>query len=169
MAILALLLAASAVGPNDGKVVAHDDWHALSIYGVAGDGSGPTYLQVHAGDLDGDGIADDAVVRLTCAAGKLSTAHFVHEVKSPRDAASGMASGKRMHKPITITKEWGPAPPMLMAMKPSYDVKKVEGTGARLAADGWAPLPLANADGLCPVAETAAKKATKTRSNIQNN
>src|SRR5688500_4743091 len=103
MTILALLLAASAVGPTDGKVVGLDDWHALSIYGVAGDGSGPAYLQVHAGDLDGDGIADDAVVRLTCAAGKLSAAHFHHEVKSPRDAASGLASGKRMHKPITIT------------------------------------------------------------------
>ena len=168
MLILALI-AAAAVAPGDGKTMALDDWHAMTIYGVAGDGSGPTYLQVHAGDLDGDGIADDAVVRLTCATGKLSAAHFLHEVKSPRDAASGMASGKRMHKPVTITKEWGPAPPMLTAMKPTYDVKKVEGTGARLAADGWAPMTLSNADGLCPAAETAAKRATKTRSNIQNN
>ena len=167
MLILALI-AAAAVAPGDGKTMALDDWHALSIYGVAGDGSGPTYLQVHAGDLDGDGIADDAVVRLTCAAGKLSAVHFLHEVKSPRDSASGLATGKRMHKPITIVKEWGPATPQLMAMKPTYDVKKVEGTGARTAPGEWAPLTVANADGLCPAADVA-RRATKTRSNIQNN
>ena len=29
-----------------------------------------------------------------------------HEVKSPRDAASGLATGKRMHKPFVITMSW---------------------------------------------------------------
>ena len=48
---------------------------------------------------------------------------------SPRDAASGQATGKRMHKPFTIVKEWGAATPQLMAMKTGYDIKKVEGTG----------------------------------------
>lgn len=28
------------------------------------------------------------------------------EVKSPRDVASGQSSGKRMHKPFVITKDW---------------------------------------------------------------
>jgi hypothetical protein len=28
-------------------------------------------------------------------------------VVAPRDVSTGMASGKRIHKPITITKEWG--------------------------------------------------------------
>lgn len=28
-----------------------------------------------------------------------------HEILSPRDAASGIATGKRMHKPFVITKE----------------------------------------------------------------
>jgi type VI protein secretion system component Hcp len=32
---------------------------------------------------------------------------------APRDAASGVASGKRMHKPVTIVKEWGAASPNL--------------------------------------------------------
>ena len=32
---------------------------------------------------------------------------FHYEVTAPRDAASGMATGKRMHKPITIVKEFG--------------------------------------------------------------
>ena len=164
MLILALIAAAA---PGDGKTMALDDWHAMSIYGVAGDASGPTYLQVHAGDLDGDGVADDVVVRLTCAAGKLSAVHFLHEVKSPRDSASGQASGKRMHKPITITKEWGPSTPMLNKVRPTYNVKSME--GSRVASDGWAPMSLASADGLCPAAEEAARRAVKTRSNIQNN
>ena len=166
MTILALLVAAAAVGPTDGKVAGLDDWHAMTIYGVAGDKSGPTYLQVHAGDLDGDGLPDDAVVRLTCAAGELRTAHYT--VKSPRDSASGQATGKRMHKPVTITKEWGAATPQLMQVKPRYDVKAAK--GARMTSDGggWTSLKLANAEGLCPATE-AAVTATKTRSNIQNN
>jgi type VI protein secretion system component Hcp len=36
------------------------------------------------------------------------------EVKSPRDIATGQASGKRMHKPFTITKEFDKASPILM-------------------------------------------------------
>lgn len=166
MYLLALIAALAAAGDRDGKTMAADDWHALSIYGVAGDGSGPTYLQVHAGDLDGDGLPDDAVVRLTCAAGQLQAAHY--NVKSPRDSASGMASGKRMHKPITVTKEWDAATPQLMKVKPTYNIK--EAKGARMMADGggWTSLALANADGLC-TASQAAVKATKTRSNIQNN
>jgi len=32
---------------------------------------------------------------------------FSYEVTSPRDAASGLATGKRQHTPVTFTKEWG--------------------------------------------------------------
>jgi len=32
---------------------------------------------------------------------------------APRDAASGLPTGKRMHKPMTIVKEWGKASPKL--------------------------------------------------------
>jgi type VI secretion system secreted protein Hcp len=39
---------------------------------------------------------------------------FSHEVVSPRDAASGRATGKRQHKPLTITKEIDKASPLLM-------------------------------------------------------
>lgn len=167
MYLLALIAALAAAGDRDGKTMAVDDWHALSIYGVAGDGSGPTYLQVHAGDLDGDGLPDDAVVRLTCAAGQLQAAHY--NVKSPRDSASGMASGKRTHHPVTFVKEWGAASPQLKAMKPTYDVKMAK--GARMTSDGggWTAIRLGNADGLCAAAAAAAKVVTKTSSNIQNN
>ena len=34
-------------------------------------------------------------------------------IVSPRDAASGLPTGKRMHKPMTIIKEWGAASPKL--------------------------------------------------------
>jgi len=34
---------------------------------------------------------------------------FSYGVTSPRDPASGLATGRRQHKPITIYKEWGVA------------------------------------------------------------
>jgi type VI secretion system secreted protein Hcp len=39
---------------------------------------------------------------------------FSETVESPRDAATGQASGKRQHKPIKITKEVGAASPQLL-------------------------------------------------------
>jgi type VI secretion system secreted protein Hcp len=38
---------------------------------------------------------------------------FAYQVTSPRDMATGQASGKRQHSPIVITKEWGAASPQL--------------------------------------------------------
>lgn len=34
-----------------------------------------------------------------------------HEIVSPRDAASGLPTGKRQHKPISVTVQFGPATP----------------------------------------------------------
>jgi len=39
-----------------------------------------------------------------------------HEIVSPRDAASGLATGKRMHKPFFITKEVDKSSPLLYKM-----------------------------------------------------
>jgi type VI secretion system secreted protein Hcp len=36
-----------------------------------------------------------------------------HDIISPRDAASGLPTGKRMHKPFTITKELDKSSPLL--------------------------------------------------------
>jgi len=38
---------------------------------------------------------------------------FSYEVSSPRDAATGQATGKRQHRPVTITKEWGASSPQI--------------------------------------------------------
>lgn len=157
-----LLLVANAA------MAASADYY-LKIDAVGRDPGGPIYMKAHSsGDLDGDGRADDIIIRMDCAAGVMHTAQY--QVTSPRDAASGQASGKRMHKPFKIVKEWGAATPQLMAMKTGYDVKKVEGTGARaktMMEDSWSPISLSNSEELCAAA--AAAKVTKTRSNIQNN
>jgi hypothetical protein len=141
----------------------------INIQGVLREApAGPIYLHVSAGDLDGDGLADEAFVRLVCADGMVKQAAY--SVKAPRDSASGMASGKRTHKPVTFVKEWGPSTPQLRAITPTYDVKKVEGARAKtMAEDSWTPISLSNADGLCDAAAAAAKVVTKTSSNIQNN
>jgi type VI secretion system secreted protein Hcp len=45
--------------------------------------------------------------------GKIAGLKFHYDVLSPRDPATGMATGKRQHKPVMITKEWGAASPQL--------------------------------------------------------
>ncbi len=42
-------------------------------------------------------------------------------VTSPRDAASGLPTGKRMHKPLTITKELDKTTPLLSFTAPAND------------------------------------------------
>lgn len=162
------LIASGLLLMANAAMAASADYY-LKFDAVGRDPDGPTYLKAHSSvDLDGDGLADDVVIRIDCAAGTLHSADY--RVTGPRDAASGQASGKRMHKPFTIVKEWGAATPQLTAMKTGYDIKKVEGTGARAKTtmeDSWNPISLSNSEELCATA--AAAKVTKTRSNIQNN
>jgi type VI secretion system secreted protein Hcp len=46
------------------------------------------------------------------------------KVTSPRDVATGQASGKRQHLPIKITKEWGPASPQIFQSLCTNEVLK---------------------------------------------
>ena len=48
--------------------------------------------------------------------GKIMVIAVSHEIVSPRDAASGLPTGKRMHKPLVITKELDKASPLLLQM-----------------------------------------------------
>ncbi|MFT3936967.1 MAG: hypothetical protein QM726_25295 [Chitinophagaceae bacterium] len=71
------------------------------------------------GDVDGDGIEDNAVITPRDAASGMPTGKRMHKpivitkeldkrnslVTTPRDAASGLPTGKRMHKPFVITAE----------------------------------------------------------------
>ena len=42
---------------------------------------------------------------------KLTGISFHYGVQSPRDAASGVARGRRTHDPVTFVKEWGASSP----------------------------------------------------------
>ena len=60
---------------------------------------------------------------------------YSHEVVSPRDAASGLPTGKRMHKPITITKEIDKASPIL------YNILVNNELITEFELDFWRPSP----------------------------
>lgn len=62
---------------------------------------------------------------------------FLYEVTSPRDLASGQASGKRQHKPIEIIKEWGASSPQLLSALANNEVLElVEFEFEKVGADG---------------------------------
>jgi type VI secretion system secreted protein Hcp len=42
---------------------------------------------------------------------KIAAVAFSYEVTSPRDVATGQASGRRQHGPVTFVKAWGAASP----------------------------------------------------------
>jgi len=46
------------------------------------------------------------------------------QLSSPRDAATGQASGKRQWKPLTVTKEWGPSSPQIFQALATNEVLK---------------------------------------------
>ncbi len=105
-------------GPNgviDGgsKDPAHMNWVAVS--------------SVLGGDLNGEAMADQGAADKSKSAsdswsaptskqaiGSQSSGAGAGKVTAPRDMATGMATGKRMHKPFTITKEVDKASPLLM-------------------------------------------------------
>ena len=62
---------------------------------------------------------------------------FQYEVTSPRDAATGQATGRRMHKPVVITKEWDAASPQLFqALVTNENLPHVDLQFVRTAPDG---------------------------------
>ncbi len=67
------------------------------------------YLHVKGkiqGDIKGDVVEKgrEGLIKVTA---------FQHDIVSPRDVASGQATGKRQHKPLVITKELDKASPLL--------------------------------------------------------
>ena len=47
--------------------------------------------------------------------GKIQVIAVSHDIQSPRDPASGLPTGKRMHKPFVITKELDKSTPLLFS------------------------------------------------------
>lgn len=126
---IAFLLAAQAAAPAN--------TNSLTVEQQAGADGAMRHYRVAAGDLNGDGKADKAELQLRCDGGLATDATL-----------TPLATGKRQHKPITITKEWGAATPQLSQAKVGYDVKKVEGSGAK-AAGGGIPVTLYGSAPLC--------------------
>jgi type VI secretion system secreted protein Hcp len=62
-----------------------------------------------------------------------------HEIISPRDAASGLPSGKRQHKPFTITKQVDSASPVLFEAAIKGDPLAVEVTSFERTGARWRP------------------------------
>lgn len=55
---------------------------------------------------------------------KLEAWNLGHAISSPRDAATGQASGRRQHGPLTITKAWGAATPQIFQALVTNEVLK---------------------------------------------
>ena len=106
-----------------------------------------------------DGLAPGKYSVLVCdAQGKVipTTTRLEYDVRSPRDVATGQASGKRMHKPLSITMELGRS--AAPAGATAANEIAIDEPGVQLAI------------GVSPAAVDAAlMKITKSRSNIQNN
>jgi hypothetical protein len=136
---------------------------SFTVTDVAAAGSGAvTYLRVATPDYDDDGKLDVAYLRLVCTGGAAT------EVASWSWGAS--QTGMRSSGPPGAPKEWSPASPQLRALTASYLKKKLDrsaGKAMNADAGGWTRVTLSGGEGLCPAADGV--KATKSRSNIQNN
>jgi type VI secretion system secreted protein Hcp len=54
--------------------------------------------------------------------GQIAVYAYHHEVISPRDSASGLPTGKRQHKPLSITKEIDKSTPLLLRVLVTNEV-----------------------------------------------
>lgn len=157
-----------------GAALLAPDLSGFTIDGVAApDAEGMIPLSVATGDLDGDGAADRGTLLVRCSGSSVADALYA-DVKTARDAGSGLATGKRTYVAPHVFESAGPR---LSAMKLHWDLK--EAKGARVIAgfmskkgyDYYQAVSLKDVPGLCAAAsaQAARVKATKTRSNIQNN
>jgi hypothetical protein len=123
----------------------------LQIKGAKGEAR---VVQCAAGACVVDGLAVGQYSVLVCdAQGKVipSAVTLEYTVVSPRDMATGQSTGRRMHKPISITME-------LSRGAPPQNTIAIDESGVHLAI------------GATPEAvDAAVAKIGKSRSNIQNN
>lgn len=111
-------------------------------------------------DVDGDGAAEEAVVRLNCAKGK----HIASAILTAREAGSGLATGRRQHSPVVVHKEWSAVPDAVAKVRTTWDLKMATKRSPASESSAGRPIVLEGGDSLC-----TALQAGRTRSNIQNN
>jgi len=117
---LRLVALAGACEKNEHAV----SWNTVGPQGPAGP-AGAQGAQGPAGKDGANGAAAanpdaaDGSVTITAqkqgAIGPITLLAMSHEIVSPRDAASGLPTGKRQHKPFTITKELDKSSPLLLS------------------------------------------------------
>jgi len=84
--------------PSASKTTAQDDWQTPAKTQTS-DGSTNQQPRVATGDVNGDGKADAAI----------NNSHS--NIKNSKDLATGQATGKRQHEPVTFQKEVGTTSP----------------------------------------------------------
>ena len=93
------------------------------------------------------GAMETGVVKFRCDGAAMTGAWLY----APRDVATGQASGKRMHKPFTIVKEWGAVSPGVA--KGSWDLATGKGArsagGGVMAMDDWTAITITGLDQAC--------------------
>ena len=140
---------------------------SMRVKGVGRDAAaGPIYLLVETGkDIDGDGVPEAGVIRLNCSGSGPAAAALHYDIKSPRDSASGQASGKKT-TPVRSVKEWGATTPQLYQVRlSSTDLPKItpkiakESHGRVAVAGGWQPVSLAEPAAVCRAATDAVTRS----------
>lgn len=97
----ALALLAGAIAANSSPAAAQGAKHTVGVgtrIFVTIDGTKQGRFKAEGGPQFGD---------------RIPILRFSYEVDSPRDVATGQASGKRQHKPVSITKDWSAASPQM--------------------------------------------------------
>jgi type VI secretion system secreted protein Hcp len=102
-----------------------------------------------SGGGGGGGLSDAADAQMTATGqkqgaitgdgpnGKIMVIAVSHEIVSPRDAASGLPTGKRQHKPFVITKELDKSSPLFFnALTTNENLPAVQFNFMRSNADG---------------------------------
>jgi len=87
-----------------------------SIYAFAAPGAGAAgSITAAAGPAQSMNIAVTGAKQGPFTSGKpIPILAVSHEIVSPRDPASGLPTGRRQHKPISVTMPWGPTTPMFL-------------------------------------------------------
>lgn len=133
-AVTMLPIPALALAPETASVASRSASPApatLTVTGTFSDGTARLIDVSSDMDSDGDGVLDQATIQAAC-----DGTHLTHAVISPRDAASGMATGKRMHKPKVFF-----SAPVGAKLVATYDLKQM--TKARTNAPATAPVTFA--------------------------